>query len=142
MERSPLKPKPSWKGFKARTVGVNPISARQRSRNHRLATTKARLFSERGNRCEGQRLYEGYLLSGRERSDSDDVIAEILEARQTCKLVATDQHHIAGRGFKGCDDDDNLLLLCRACHAFATSSRPAAYIVGLIRKHNVKREAA
>lgn len=120
---------------------LRSVSRKQQARNRALAETKIRLFEDRGPQCEGRKLFDAYLLTVKAPYD-DAVLAKVLLARDNCHGIAVDMHHIARRGFKGCDEDSNLLLACRRCHQLATDSDPIAYLVGLARRHNVMQVAS
>jgi len=108
---------------------IRRVSAKQAERNRNLIGTKARLIRKRGPACEAFRLYGFWLLL---HPKDEDVVA----ASARCMRYHSDLHHKAGRGFRGCDEDSNLLLVCRNCHQLATNSDPVAYRVGLSVKHN------
>lgn len=59
---------------------------------------------------------------------------EALRFSTGCTGVASDAHHVLGRGVGGRDEVDNLLYVCRPCHREITEHPRRARTAGLLRR--------
>lgn len=110
-------------------------SRKSAARARYLARTKARLLVQRGDRCEGARLFMEWAFANGGWQKSSDV----QDADAACRRKATELHHVGGRDVHDADGDWNLLLLCSSCHRLATDAHPVAYLVGLAKRFGMER---